>query len=102
MCQFVINVIDLWEEYVIGCNGRMPGREMSELPNFKRDTTEKRFFQRQSPIYNKVRSLASKMRIAEMDTAHLLETFKLARNMGLNKLCVALKSAEKGTLQIDI
>ncbi|TYJ57542.1 hypothetical protein B9479_001624 [Cryptococcus floricola] len=102
MCRSVINVVDLWEEYVIGRNGRMPVREMSELPDFKRDATEKRFFQRRTPIYDKVRGLASERRITETDAALLLETFRSARNMGLNKLSDTLKSAEKGALQIDI
>ncbi|ODO01601.1 hypothetical protein I350_06421 [Cryptococcus amylolentus CBS 6273] len=102
MFQSVKHVVDLWDQYVIGCNGRMPVRELSELPDFKKDATEKGFLQRRSPIYNQVRSLASKRRITETDTAHLLETFGLARNMELNKLCDTLKSAEKVTLQIDI
>lgn len=45
------DVRELWDEYIVGRNGRLPVREMSQRPEFRKSGKEKRMFNRKRPIY---------------------------------------------------
>lgn len=99
MDRTVKDVRELWDEYIVGRNGRLPVREMSQRPEFRKSEKEKRMFNRRWPIYDSIKGIASKRGMSESEAAALVEAFRVQKGYKLNKLSEKIQDhIEKGEL----
>lgn len=86
MDRTVRDVKELWDEYIVGRNGRLPVREMSQRPEFRKNEKERRMFNRRRPIFDSIKDIASKRGMPESEAAGLVEAFRVQKGYELNKL----------------
>ncbi|OWZ42933.1 hypothetical protein C343_03961 [Cryptococcus neoformans C23] len=98
MDRDVGDVLELWDEYIVGRNGRLPVREMSQRNEFRKNEAEKKMFSRGKPIYEAIRELARGMNISEREAAGLIEEYRTKNSMGLNKLSNVVKDVVKNMI----
>lgn len=98
MDREVGDVLELWDEYIVGRNGRLPVREMSQRNEFKKSEAEKKMFNRRKPIYEAIRDLARGMNMGEREAAGLIEEYRIKNSMGLNKLSNVVKEVVKNMI----
>lgn len=98
MDRDVGDVLELWDEYVVGRNGRLPVREMSSRNEFRKNEAEKKMFSRRKPIYEAIRELARGMNMSEREAAGLIEEYRTKNSMGLNKLSNVVKDVVKNMI----
>ncbi|OXH30154.1 hypothetical protein J009_03787 [Cryptococcus neoformans] len=98
MDRDVGDVLELWDEYIVGRNGRLPVREMSQRNEFRKNEAEKKMFSRRKPIYEAIRELARGMNMSEREAAGLIEEYRTKNSMGLNKLSNVVKDVVKNMI----
>ncbi|UOH84615.1 hypothetical protein LQV05_001423 [Cryptococcus neoformans] len=98
MDRDVGDVLELWDEYIVGRNGRLPVREMSQRSEFRKNEAEKKMFSRRKPIYEAIRELARGMNMSEREAAGLIEEYRTKNSMGLNKLSNVVKDVVKNMI----
>ncbi|OXB36562.1 hypothetical protein J007_03693 [Cryptococcus neoformans] len=98
MDRDVGDVLELWDEYIVGRNGGLPVREMSQRSEFRKNEAEKKMFSRRKPIYEAIRELARGMNMSEREAAGLIEEYRTKNSMGLNKLSNVVKDVVKNMI----
>lgn len=98
MDRDVGDVLELWDEYIVGRNGRLPVREMSQRNEFRKNEAEKKMFSRRKPIYEAIRELSRGMNMSEREAAGLIEEYRTKNSMGLNKLSNVVKDVVKNMI----
>ncbi|OWZ41808.1 hypothetical protein C356_03751 [Cryptococcus neoformans c45] len=98
MDRDVGDVLELWDEYIVGRNGGSPVREMSQRSEFRKNEAEKKMFSRRKPIYEAIRELARGMNMSEREAAGLIEEYRTKNSMGLNKLSNVVKDVVKNMI----